>query len=33
MCTSANSEDLDEMLHDDAFYQGIHCLLKLKQHT
>ena len=24
------SEDPDEMLHDAAFHQGLHCLLKLK---
>ena len=24
----ANSEDPDEMLHDAAFHQGLHCLLK-----
>ena len=27
MHTLANSEDLDEMLHDAAFHQGLHCLL------
>ena len=27
----ANSEDQDEMQHDDAFHQGQQCLLKLKQ--
>ena len=27
MGTLANSEDSDEMLHNAAFYQGLHCLL------
>ena len=27
MCTLANSEDLDKMPQDVAFYQGLHCLL------
>ena len=27
----ANSEDPDEMQHNAAFYQGLHCLLGLKQ--
>ena len=27
----ANSEDPDEMQHDAAFHQGLHCLLRLKQ--
>ena len=27
----ANSEDPDEMQHNAAFHQGLHCLLKLKQ--
>ena len=31
MGTLANSEDPDEMLHNAAFYQGLHCLLRLKQ--
>ena len=26
--TFTNSVDPDEMLHDAAFYQGIHCLLR-----
>ena len=26
-CTLANSEDPDEMQHDAAFHQGLHCLL------
>ena len=30
MGTLANSEDPDEMLHNAAFHQGIHCLLKQK---
>ena len=31
MGTLANSEDPDEMLHNAAFHQGIHCLLKQKR--
>ena len=31
MGTKANSEDPDEMLHNAAFHQGQHCLLRLKQ--
>ena len=31
MGTLANTEDLDEMQHDAAFHQGLHCLLRLKQ--
>ena len=31
MGTLANSEDPDEMQHNAAFHQGLHCLLKLKQ--
>ena len=31
MGTLANSEDPDEMQHDAAFHQGVHCLLRLKQ--
>ena len=31
MGTLANSENLDEMQHNAAFHQGLHCLLKLKQ--
>ena len=27
MCTLANSEDPDKMLQNEAFYQGLHCLL------
>ena len=27
----ANSEDLDEMQHDAAFHQVLHCLLRLEQ--
>ena len=29
--TSANSKDSDEMQHNAAFHQGLHCLLRLKQ--
>ena len=28
MSTLANSEDRDEMPHDAAFHQGLHCLLR-----
>ena len=31
MGTLANSEDPDEMQHNDAVHQGMHCLLRLKQ--
>ena len=31
MCTLANSEVPDETQHNDAFHQGLHCLLILKQ--
>ena len=31
MCTLANIEDPDEMLHYAAFHQDLHCLLRLKQ--
>ena len=31
MGTSANSEDPDEMQYHAVFYQGLHCLLRLKQ--
>ena len=31
MGTLANSEDTDEMQHNAAFHQGLHCLLRLKQ--
>ena len=31
MGTLANSEYLDEMQHNAAFHQGLHCLLGLKQ--
>ena len=31
MCSLANSEDPDEMQHNAAFHQGLHCLLRLKQ--
>ena len=30
-CSLANSEDPDEMQHNAAFHQGLHCLLGLKQ--
>ena len=30
MCTLANKEDPDEMPHDAAFQQGLHCLLRQK---
>ena len=31
MGTLANCEDPDEMQHNAAFHQGLHCLLRLKQ--
>ena len=31
--TLANTEDSDEIQHNAAFHQGLHCLLKLKPHT
>ena len=31
--TLANSGDPDEMQHNAAFHQGLHCLLILKQST
>ena len=31
MGTLANSEDPDEMQHNAAFHQGLHCLLEIKQ--
>ena len=31
MGTYASSEDPDEMQHNTAFHQGLHCLLRLKQ--
>ena len=31
MGTWTNSEDPDEMQHNAAFHQGLHCLLRLKQ--
>ena len=31
MGTLANSEDLDEMQHNAAFHQGLHCLLRFRQ--
>ena len=30
MGSLANSEDPDEMQHDAAFHQGLHCLLSFK---
>ena len=29
----ANSEDPDEMQHNAAFRQGLHCLLRLNRNT
>ena len=31
MGTLANSAELDEMQHNAAFHQGLHCLLRFKQ--
>ena len=31
MGTLTNTEDPDEMQHDAAFHQGLHCLRRLKQ--
>ena len=31
MGTLANSEDPDEMQHNAAFHQGLHCLLSFKE--
>ena len=31
MGTFTNSEDHDEMLHNAAFHQGLHCLLRKKK--
>ena len=31
MGTLANSEDPDEMLHNAAFHQGLHCMLSQNQ--
>ena len=31
MSTLASSEDSDEMLHNAAFHQGLHCLPRQKQ--
>ena len=28
-----NSEDPDEMLHNTAFHQGLHCLLRLERNS
>ena len=33
MGTLANGEDPDEMQHNATFHQGLHCLLRLKQHS
>ena len=33
MGTFTNSEDPDEMPHDVAFHQGLHCLLRLKKYN
>ena len=33
MGTLANSEDPDEMQHNAAFHQGLHCLLRLKPNS
>ena len=33
MGTFTNSEDPDEMLHNVAFHQGLHCLLRLKRYS
>ena len=33
MGTLANSEDPDEMQHNAAFHQCLHCLLRLKYHS
>ena len=33
MGTLANSADADKMQHNAAFHQGLHCLLRLKQHS
>ena len=30
MATLTNSKDQDEMQHDAAFHQDLHCLLRLK---
>ena len=32
MITLANSEDQDEMKHNAAFHQGLHCLLREIHH-
>ena len=31
MCTLASSKDPNEMKHNAAFHQGLHCFLRLKQ--
>ena len=33
MGTFANSEDPDEMLHNAAYHQGLHCLLRLESNS
>ena len=33
MCTLANSEDPDEMLHNAAFHQGLYYLLRQKTYS
>ena len=33
MGSEANSEDPDEMPHNAAFHQGLHCLLRFKEHS
>ena len=33
ICTLANSEDPDEMPHNAAFHQGLHCLLRKKRYS
>ena len=33
MRTLANSEEPDEMPHDAAFHQGLHCLLRQEKET
>ena len=33
MCYLANGEDPDEMSHNAAFHQVLHCLLRQKQYS
>ena len=33
MGPSANSKDPDKMQYNAVFHQGLHCLLRLKQHS